>query len=176
MNRSTVTVFEDDYDWEDYNPRFACSGAQMFNGNRDAYELTRLICYATNVWDDLIDEDQLVQLGEVNYAFIALSHDMQNNKMWRENHESFMTLWSTSITAWLTSITFEEHATLPDLHLAHVLRFMPAQIAIHALYLAHNRNIAAAMLYIPRLTRVLYNDDLEAYLKEVSARGNVNAE
>lgn len=166
MTRSSLLTV--DYDWEQVVPELGYSAKELVNGQREAFEIIHGIILWTNVWDDLIDGDP-VSHEEINSAFVGLSHDFLQNWFWLKHREQLNTMWTVSISAWLVSNRFEDEGQEADLNLAHVLRYMPAQLCCLVVVLAQG-SIAKAMRYLPSLTRSLYNEDLEAYKAEVRAR------
>lgn len=170
--KASITTFTDAA-WDQVVTALGVTPCELFNGNREAYDLALAIIHGTNVWDDLVDGDQPVDSGTINYAFVALTHDLQLNWFYQTHRQELLALWSSAILSWLASNRYELEGDDQGLHLAYVLRYAPAHLVTYAVYLAHGRRIDLANKYVPPLLRLLCDDDLATYKAE--ARGETHA-
>lgn len=162
-------------EWGEKIPGMPWSAEELFNKDRNAYELVRILLRACNIWDDLIDGDKPVDKEQINYAFTALSHDLNRNAFYVAFNNELLPMYTNSIISWLTANYFEEQLDDFGIDIAYGLRYAVVQMCAHVIYLVHGARIDVAMKYTPELYLALYQDRFDEYRIEIYEQGREDA-
>lgn len=130
-------------------------------GNDDAVALINLLAGVSQVWDDLVDQDQEVSTTQISNTFVDMLVHLPRNRFYQMYFDELQPLIEAAILDWFTANTLEKG----DSHsrtVAYVLRDSLTAVLIRAMALVGGFEYAAAMA--PEVRRVIHDEPIADYI------------
>lgn len=138
--------------------------AEVFNGDQHAYALAYSIIVLTNIWDDLIDQDQPVTRTQINSAFYCALSEIPQNRFFARNRDYLQPLMDMMMVSYFCANEWEQTGDEHGMELGHVMRYAPAFFIGSVINLAHDAIYPA----LPAIYKALCGERRHDYLKELS--------
>lgn len=134
---------------------------QWFAGDRDALDLYERLVYIAHAWDDLIDQDKHVDVGELMANLLLY---LPTNPCYRKYEGELRALFMVGMIGYNAANQMESVGDAHRLEIAHYLRYSVMNIAIF-LFGALNGLPRAAQILV-EAAPVMLPERLADYLKE----------
>jgi hypothetical protein len=137
--------------------------AEVFNGDQHAFSLAYSIILLTNIWDDLIDQDQPVTRTQINSAFYCALSEIPQNPFFARHRDYLQPLMDMMMVSYFCANEWEQTGDEHGMELGHVMRYAPA------LFIGSVINIAHDGIYprLPVIYKALCGERRNDYLKEL---------
>lgn len=141
---------------------------ELADGDKEAITVMYQLVEIADTWDNLIDQDLVVDPKEVFRAFWHALIDLQLNSFYRRYSDLLTPVLASSIMAWVVANEFEKTGEAEKVVRAHTLRYMPLNVLM-AIGLIKNGPTKMATLGV-KLWSVGQPDTLEEYSKEIKEK------
>jgi hypothetical protein len=140
---------------------------RVLRGHPSAIEFCLLLGQITQVWDDLIDGDNVELSKEsINAAFWNLFVALPRNEFYRQHFDTLNPLLQAAIVDWWDSTVMQAEDSIQSKAIAYVLRDTLTTIVTHCARLVGGYDWMRTMSMEVR--RYLYNETMEQFIKEHS--------
>ncbi len=127
----------------------------------DAVRFAQLIFRASQVLDDLYDQDREVSKDLVVRTFWELLVELPNNPFYLRNISTLTPLIQSMMVDWMDSCVLEKSGDEEELRIAYVLRDSISALTIHCAYLVNGYEW---MLKVsPEVRRLVFDEPIEEY-------------
>lgn len=138
---------------------------KVLMGNREAIEFIEILAHASQVWDDLVDQDKEVAPESANRMMMGLLVGLPRNGFWNRWCQELQPAIEQAIIDWHTANVMEgerDHART----IAFVLRDNLASVIIRAAAIIGG--IDWAIKVSPEVRGVIHDEPLHEYLESLT--------
>ena len=132
-----------------------------FAGDRDALDLYERLVYVAHAWDDLIDQDKLVNVNELMANLLLY---LPGNPCYRLFEPEIRTLMLTAMVSYQAANLMERSGDEHKLELAHYLRY--AVMGVATFLIAALNGIDRGAEILAEAAPVMVPERLADYVKE----------
>lgn len=132
-----------------------------FAGDRDALDLYERLVYVAHAWDDLIDQDKLVNVNELMANLLLY---LPGNRCYRRFEPEIRALMLTAMVSYQAANLMERSGDAHKLELAHYLRYAVMQVAVFLIGALNGIERGAEIL--AEAAPVMVPERLADYVKE----------
>jgi hypothetical protein len=136
---------------------------RWFAGDRDALDLYERLVYVAHAWDDLVDQDKLVNVNELMANLLLY---LPGNPCYRRFEPEIRALMLASMVSYQAANLMERSGDAHKLELAHYLRYAVMQVAVFLIGALNGIERGAEIL--AEAAPVMVPERLADYLKEHS--------
>jgi hypothetical protein len=138
--------------------------AEVFNGNMHAFSLANSVILLSNIWDDLIDQDQPVTRTQINSAFYCALSEIPQNPFFAAHRDYLQPLLDSVMVSYFCANEWEQTQDPHGMELGHVLRYAPTIFIGAVVNLAHD----AIYDGLPVLYKALCGERRADYIREMT--------
>lgn len=100
-----------------------------FRENADAVNLALSLSWCSHVWDDLVDQDRVVEESTINSAFYTILVGLPSNPFYRKHMDTLLPIMALGAMNYEIANTYQRSGHRENIALAHVLRYSIADLA-----------------------------------------------
>ncbi|MBT3473241.1 MAG: hypothetical protein HOD58_17130 [Gammaproteobacteria bacterium] len=131
----------------------------------DAVRFAQMIFRASQVLDDLYDQDHEVPKEKIVKTFWEVLVEIPSNPFYLRNIATLTPLLQGMMLDWIDSCTLERSGSEHEQNVAFVLRDSVSALAIHCAYLVNGYDWMVDVS--PDIRRLIFNESVEEYRKEL---------
>lgn len=134
---------------------------RWFAGDRDALDLYERLVYVAHAWDDLIDQDKLVNVNELMANLLLY---LPGNPCYRRFEPEIRALMLTAMVSYQAANLMEQSGDAHKLELAHYLRY--AVMGVATFLIGALNGIERGAEILAEAAPVMVPERLSDYVKE----------
>ena len=142
-------------------PETPIDRVSWFAGDRDALDLYERLVYVAHAWDDLIDQDKLVNVNELMANLLLY---LPGNPCYRRFEHEIRALMLTAMVSYQAANLMEQSGDAHKLELAHYLRY--AVMGVATFLIGALNGIERGAEILAEAAPVMVPERLSDYVKE----------
>lgn len=145
---------------------YATTGVELewFGGNKDAYDMVRMLGDLSHTWDDLVDGDERRSEQDINAAFLTCLVYLPMNPFYRAHQAAIIPMWVSVVASYEAANRFERDGDAQGLEIGHVLRYLAGHIATYAIVACVGQ--AKASDYVAKMWKAVVGERVGEYIEE----------
>ena len=134
-------------------------------GNLSAFDYLLIIIETSNLWDDLIDKDVVVEDSRIHRVFSSIMIDLMRNEFFQQFKSELLPLMEMGILNWKASNKLARGDTEEKIA-AHYMRHTVGDVVVMTARICRGSEYAETM--IPQYLRRRRTDTFSQFIQEIT--------
>lgn len=139
---------------------------EWFAGDIHAHSAAMLFAQISQLWDDLLDGDTLIEETRIHDAFLSALVYLPLNPFYAKVQRDVIPMLIPLVAAYEAANQFERLRDPEGLEIGHTLRFMAGNVVIYFIHMCLGPERAREV--VPDAWKLMVNERIDDYLKEHS--------